>query len=253
MKIEATVLNVLGDAATSGNGLVLRGELPRPLYVEVNKVLTLAGGKWNRKAKAHLFESDAADIVDALLLTGEITDEKKEFDYFPTPLAVVERLLELADIAPGMWVLEPNAGQGAIIRELLRVTNEVEGFELNNKNYEVLLKEFPSTPVTFGDFLAFLPLEGVEEELFDRVVMNPPFSRQQDIKHVNHAFKFLRPGGRLVSVMSASVGFRTNKLSSEFRDLVESTGGFIEHLPEGSFEESGTGVNTVIAVLNKAE
>jgi 16S rRNA G1207 methylase RsmC len=35
--------------------------------------------------------------------------------------------------------------------------------------------------------------------------MNPPFARQADIHHVNHALKFLKPDGLLVSVMSAGV------------------------------------------------
>ena len=72
---------------------------------------------------------------------------------------------------------------------------------------------------------------------------------QADIHHVTHALKFLKPGGKLVSVMSASVIFRENKLTKEFRDLVESRGGFFEKLPDGSFKESGTMVRTVIVVI----
>ncbi len=43
--------------------------------------------------------------------------------------------------------------------------------------------------------------------------MNPPFSRQQDIRHVMHAAKFLKPGGRLVAVMGASAISGSNRLN----------------------------------------
>jgi len=75
-------------------------------------------------------------------------------------------------------------------------------------------------------------------------------STQADIDHVQHAFKFLKPGGHLVSVMSAGVMFRENKKTVDFRNLIESCG-HIERLPENSFRDSGTGVNTCIVVMEK--
>ena len=89
------------------------------------------------------------------------------------------------------------------------------------------------------------------EPKFDRVVMNPPFNKARaDIHHVLHAFKFLKKGGRLVAIMPSGVRFRDDKLTNEFRDLVLSCG-TIEDLPEQSFKESGTLVNTVLVILNK--
>jgi hypothetical protein len=83
-----------------------------------------------------------------------------------------------------------------------------------------------------------------------RTPVNPPFERQQDIDHVLHAFKFLKPSGRLVAIMSASVTFRENKKTLEFREFIRQHG-HLEHNPEGSFKESGTMVNTVTVVLYK--
>lgn len=95
-----------------------------------------------------------------------------------------------------------------------------------------------------SDFLAQSP-----QPQYDRVIMNPPFEKQADIKHVLHAHKFLKPGGRLVSVMAASVLFRTNRLTVEFREFIQAKGGWIQELPEGSFKTSGTMVNTVIVTI----
>lgn len=244
MKIEDDVLAVLSRAEAAGNTVTLTGQLDRKLYERTNKALEAAGGKWNRKAKAHLFEADATERIEQMLATGSIEVPKDEFNFFPSPPAVVARLLALADIRPGMRVLEPSAGKGAIAYACADAGAKVDCYELMEANFVALAGDARLGPVRHMDFLAQAP-----EVSYDRVVMNPPFIRQLDIKHVLHALKFLKPGGLLVSVMASSVTFRDNRLTQEFRDLVRARGGDIEALPDGSFKASGTNVNTVIVTI----
>lgn len=249
MRVDETVLNVLSNAQMDGPRLALVGQLDRKLYELTNKVLEAAGGKWDRKAKAHVFLVDAADAMEQIIQTGEVTlirTIQQDFGYFPTPPAVVKRLIELADIRPGInrWALEPSAGTGAIALELLKFKHNVDCVELLPQNVEVL-RHLPGVNcVQEGDFLAIAP-----NVRYDRVVMNPPFAKQADIHHVLHALKFLKPDGLLVSVMSAGVSFRTNRLTTDFVTLVNDRDGSIEQLPDGAFNESGTGVRTVIVTL----
>lgn len=252
MKVPTNVLEVLDRAETDGPRLVLTGTLDRKLYTATAKVLELAGGKWNRSAKAHLFDGDAADAIEQVILTGEIVSSKQQFGYFPTPHAIVEQLIELAGITPDLKVLEPSAGRGAIVGPLLARGTEVVGYEVQAANVGHFHNSFADVAperwrMEVADFLAVAPAED-----FDRVVMNPPFAKQDDIRHVLHAWKFLKPGGRLVAVMSNGVTFRTTPLTRQFWALKESQYGELHPLPEGSFKESGTGVNTVIAVIPKA-
>lgn len=243
MKVDNEVLAVLDRAHTDGNSLFLVGQLDRRLYERTNKVLEAAGGKWNRKAKAHIFDGGAADAMEQIILTSEIT-VPQDFGFFPTPAPVVERLIELADIAPGMTALEPSAGTGNIVAGLHAAGAVVDAIELLDKNIAALKTQGLATLIGIGDFL-----ETPAQPIYDRVVMNPPFERQADIKHVLHALRFLKPDGLLVSVMASSVTFRDNKLTTDFRALIRERGGEIEGLPEGSFKSSGTGVNTVIVTI----
>jgi predicted RNA methylase len=247
MQIQDDVLAVLSRAVTQGNALTLTGQLDRKLYERTNKALEAAGGKWDRKAKAHLFPAGAAERVEQMLATGQVEVPKDEFNYFPSPLAVVKRLLQLANIKPGMRVLEPSAGKGAIAYACADAGAVVDCYELMEANFVALAGDQRLGPVRHMDFLAQAP-----EASYDRVVMNPPFMKQLDIKHVLHALKFLKPGGLLVSVMASSVTFRDNKLTQDFRDLIRARGGDIEALPDGSFKDSGTGVNTVIVTIPAA-
>lgn len=76
--------------------------------------------------------------------------------------------------------------------------------------------------------------------------MNPPFSRQQDLLHVTHALRFLKSGGTLVSIMSASVEWRDNQRTLEFKEWLGKTARDIKFVknPEEAFKSSGTCVNT---------
>lgn len=260
MRVDDDVLTVLARATTEGDALTLVGQLDRKLYERTNKVLEAGGGKWNKKAKAHLFDGGAAEAMEQIIQTGEVTlvrTIQQDFGYFPTPAPVVARLIELADLQPGMDVLEPSAGRGAIVIPLLDAKADVTAYELLEDNCNALVKAMRAHPSKGGmsmasqqDFLTTEPAPATSwVGFFDRVVMNPPFAKQADIHHVNHALKFLKPGGRLVSVMSASVTFRDNKLTTDFRDLVRARGGSIEALEDGAFKASGTMVRTVIVVI----
>lgn len=246
MQITNDVLEVLSRAEVNGNALTLTGQLDRALYVNVNKVLEAAGGRWDRKAKAHLFDCDAEQRMDEIILSGEVEIPKDDFGYFPSPPAVVKRLLELAGIEDGMFVLEPSAGSGAIAFACAKAGAIVDCCELMEKNFLVLAghKYKELQDVLKIDFLEVKP-----HPIYDRVVMNPPFAKRADIHHVRHAHKFLKPGGLLVSVMSAGVQFRGDRLASEFREFVAERGGSIEALPDGAFKASGTMVNTVVVVI----
>lgn len=247
MNIELIVLDILGRSQV--NGAILRlpeGQLDRKVYEAVNRVITVAGGKWNKKSKGHVFEYDAADVIDGILLTGEVQNVRQDFGQFDSPPAVVSRVIALAEIAPRMTLLEPSAGIGNIALAAAAAGAEVMCFEIDERRCETLVKASAKAShrldmVVQQDFLTEDPCP-----LYDRVVMNPPFARQADIAHVMHAVRFLKPGGRLVSVMSPTWQTRGTKIAQEFRAFLTKLKAVVVDLPSESFKESGTCVNAVI-------
>lgn len=242
-QIAQDVLKVLDAATIDGALLTLNGNLDRKLYVETNKVIEAAGGKWNRSKKAHVFEGNAIDAIEPIILTGEYARTKQDFGQFDSPEDVVARVIELARIEPGMTVLEPSAGIGNIAYAAEAAGGKVTAIEIDPKRCEKL----HGTARLTAHHHDFLQLG--TSPYFDRVVMNPPFAKQADIDHVLHAHKCLKSGGLLVSVMSASVLFRGNAKTTAFRAFVESKGGTFERLPDASFAQSGTAVNTCIVTI----
>jgi phospholipid N-methyltransferase len=161
---------------------------------------------------------------------------------FPTPAPLAARLVAEAAIARGHRILEPSAGTGSILRAIAAVTSPDDGTEIVavevNPDLTATLAHLASTIVT-GDFLT-VDLRG----RFDRIVMNPPFERGVDIRHVLHAFELLAPGGRLVAIVAD--GPRQNE---RLRPWVVDHGGIWEPLPSDTFRDQGTSVRTALLVV----
>ena len=171
-------------------------------------------------------------------------------DFFPTASAVTENAVDAADIQEGMDVLEPSAGMGHIADHIREQTGvEPDVVELSGKRRELL--EAKGYNLVGADFLE---LEGKQ---YDRIVMNPPFSDGRDIQHVRHAYSLLKPGGRVVAIMSESAFFQSNKRAEAFRDWLDTLGATNEKLPDGSFMNASlpvnTGVSARMVVIEKPE
>lgn len=246
MRVSQDVLEVLDRSRTDGRQLFLPPvQLDRKLYELTDKVLRLAGGKWLRASKSHVFPEDAGDIIEPILLTGEISNAKQEMQAFYTPPELATMAVSEAEITFGMSVLEPSAGGGVLARAAHDAGGSVTCVELNERGAATLAADPTYDDVVCGDFLSVKPSDLIGFP-FDRAVMNPPFSKQQDARRVLHAVQFLKPGGRLVSIMSAAVQFRETDLYRRVRQLVDDNGGACMCLPPGSFRAAGTGVNTVL-------
>lgn len=243
--ISPEVRAVLARSRTDNRNLYLPDEqLDRATYTKVAKALELAGGKWSRSARAHVFAGSAGDALESLLLTGKVVDLKKKLQAFYTPAEVAAFVISLADIRPGMSVLEPSAGEGALALPAKAAGAAVMCVELDRPTFDRLAAA--GGEGVCMDFLSF-----DADVQFDRVVMNPPFTGGQDVAHVTHAFRKLKPGGRLVSVMSPSWQTRAVRWAEDFRALVKDAGGAVHQLPAGSFKSSGTSVDTVVVVLDR--
>lgn len=166
--------------------------------------------------------------------------------YFPTPGSVIERMLDYIDSDEPFTVLEPSAGTGAILDAVTNKYQNVETvvYEINPTLASILVgKEYPVIQANF------MHIEAAES--VDYVLMNPPFENLQDVEHVQHAFKFLRPGGRLIAIMSHSGFSRQDKKAAAFRSWLEGHKWERNDLPEKSFASSGTQVNTILVIIDK--
>ncbi len=164
-------------------------------------------------------------------LTGEIDG------FFPTPKNVIDELI--LGLPEGADVLEPSAGAGHICDALKERNAKITAIEWNHTLSGIL--EQKGYTVAGDDFLEY-------EGKHDYIIMNPPFEKGQDMKHIQHAYSCLNEGGFIASVTSAGI---LNGRGEKFREWLDDVGGDYYDLPEGSFKESGTNVNTCVVKIHK--
>lgn len=166
---------------------------------------------------------------------------------FPTPPDVAACMMDAAGLPgalrPGLRALEPSAGTGNLVRSMLALDvapDEVTACEVAPEVAREFAADFPGVRLVVGDFLA----QSVETlgGRFDLVVMNPPFHRGKDARHILHAAEMLAPGGRLVGLCYDGRAFRET-----IRPCCES----FEVLPCGSFRSSGTSAGVVMVTLSR--
>lgn len=247
-----------------------RGEPPKT-------IMTVGRGiwvRWFQNGNAHLFFGPEAlrDINLALAeFYGDVLPDSPEADaerpapratgtavskdlqFYPTPKAVIDRVIaDLGDLR-GKRVLEPSCGDGRIMDALRDKGAQPFGIEVDP--FRAGLARAKGHGVMTHNFLTIAPqdgMAGIYWREFDLVVMNPPFCGKHYAKHVSHATRFLKPGGLLVAILPITARTDHGLLGRDWAekhgmqiDGYYSRDGF-KDLPVGSFRESGTGINTTI-------
>ncbi len=273
-KISDDVRDVLARSTITATTVKLpEGQLERKLYEQVNKALTGAGGKWNRRAGAHVFDRDPREALGMAVETGTATNIRTALQAFYTPESLADRVVRAVGVTsyPGVLrakegraagrplVLEPSVGEGALAVAVIKATGghvsitavdiDPVALETAKRRIEAAYKAEPTRGVLDINVHDFLKTSLKDSVAFDYIVMNPPFAKGADVKHVTHAYDLLAPGGALAAIMWPAWQTATTKSAVAFRELVASASGVVEDIPPGTFEH--TDVATVLLVLRK--
>lgn len=236
-RLEYSEIDALKKAAKRGDdpavfGVTLRGFQNGNCHLIFDK----SAQRTINLALAEYYGDVLPDTPDEPQKKQPGTDLAKDLQFYPTPAAAAQALVDRLHLKGGEAILEPSCGTGAIMDALqahergysLRVT----GIECHAGRADEARAR--GHHVQTANFLRVAP-----QPIFDFVVMNPPFYGKHYQKHVTHARKFLKPDGVLYAILPVTAftdhGF-TGKDWEAWRDL-----------PVGSFSESGTNINTGIA------
>ena len=219
-------------------------QLDRKQYLDLAKHLNFLGGKWKGgKVKGFIFDRDI-NTIDELL--GNNIQLKKEIQLFETPEEISDELVSLANIKETDKILEPSAGRGRIIKSIKKVyKGNIDYCEINEVNRDYLDKIDDINFIT-QDFLDIK-----SDFKYDKIIANPPFNKNQDIKHIFKMYECLNVDGILVSIASKHWEHCNNKKETAFREWLESVNAEIITIEPGKFKESGTLIGMNIIIINK--
>jgi hypothetical protein len=236
---------VLQNCTVEGNVVKLPNvQLERKLYQEVAKALELIGGKWKGgKVFGFVFATDPTDLLEEIA-NGEKRNLKKEFQFFATPDDLADKLVKLADLTNTDTILEPSAGQGAIIKAINKVCGVTpDCFEFMDVNRAILNKSGLRFNLIGEDFFNH------KGKKYTKIIANPPFTKNQDIDHLKEMYNCLTPGGILVCITSNSWYTGNQKKQVEFKNWLDEIEANIIDIEKGSFKESGTMVGGKIVII----
>lgn len=246
-----TTREVLQNCTVKGQVIYLPPvNLDRKLYQDTAKALQLIGGKWKGgKIAGFVFDENPAEMLTKLQ-TGVKLNLKKEFQFFATPAKLADWLVEIAEVEQYDMILEPSAGQGAIIKAIQAAHSATVHYcELMPLN-RAFLNKIPNTVYLTDNFLK-IPTSKNLRGMFHKIIANPPFSNNQDIDHIRAMYEVCAEGGRIVAVASNHWRYTSGKKETAFKQWINKLSAQVIDLPPGTFKESGTEIAACIIVIDK--
>tara|TARA_R110000868_G_scaffold401005_1_gene676274 strand:+ start:772 stop:2088 length:1317 start_codon:yes stop_codon:yes gene_type:complete len=172
------------------------------------------------------------------------TAVSKDLQYYPTPKKIVDEIIRKYNFKDKL-VLEPSCGCGRIMDGLHKEGAIVGGIEFDATRANIARSKGHN--VQIANFLETVPTGKC-----DFVVMNPPFYGKHYAKHVEHAFKFLKDGGKLIAILPSTARYDHGLINSMFNIKTESSERYHwDDLACGSFKESGTNISISIFTVSK--
>lgn len=161
------------------------------------------------------------------------------FNLFQTPSHLADKMLNLTSFNGDYPnILEPSAGLGRLYTAINKKYPQSRCTVIENnrecaKELYNMVKD--GTNIVQRDFLSVNILT-----IADLIIMNPPFKMGTDIKHIQHARKFLKKDGLLVALCYD--GVKQNKILKPIADTWE-------QLPPDTFKSEGTKASVCLLTI----
>ncbi|EBU3223556.1 DUF4942 domain-containing protein [Salmonella enterica] len=162
---------------------------------ELERTLTFIGGV--QENKHWRFPYEVGHTLNTIVATGLIPDAKSH-QFYPTPRIIAEYVARAIELQSGETLLEPEAGRGDLLAYVETRQEDITCIEVSPLFAEILRgKGYVNTVCC--DFMKWS--DDNAGYMFDKIVMNPPYSLGRHKEHTMAALGHLKVGGRLVAVL----------------------------------------------------
>lgn len=199
---------------------------------KVEAAISAMGGVTRRRTAFTWFEFpyDPRPAIKDVMVSGCIPDQVSH-QFYPTKEYLARMAVDYAGIGPGDDVCEPEAGLGGIAQFI--PIEQLTCIEVSPLHCAVLGAQGFKT--INADYLKWAEMQSGPQ--FDRIISNPPFSKGRAVLHMKASASMLRPGGRLVAILPASLHGKN----------LFGTGWSVSW--EGPFEDCFDGTGVVVSLM----
>lgn len=222
--------------------------------------------------------SNLARILQVIPTQSNRTPDQVAFQQFSTPPTLAYLINWLASVGSDNIVLEPSAGTGNLAVFAYNGGASLILNEWSKNKYGINRRAnildalsigyvYREDGLIIGDHLAQKLRDGEisEEEMPDRVIMNPPFSaagkqgtknkNKNGFDHVKQGLLALRDGGRLVAILGAGRDGTASSVNTWLNDNIKDKYNVRAVITSGgkAFQKFGTTFGNVILVIDKGK
>jgi len=163
---------------------------------------------------------------------------------------VVIQMLEFCPIQAGSRILEPSAGKGFLLYHMANLlpiyhTFEIDCVELNKENLEILKENGYNV---IGE--DFLEMKYYNHKKYDYIIAAPTYKNNIDVEHIMHMYKYLRRGGRIVSLTHPTWTTNNSERQQRFRKWLEDKDYSMVMLKDNSYIEKYKTQPSMIIKIN---
>ena len=193
----------------------------------------------------------------------------KMLNIFLTPQSIAKKIIDFSNInndnkKDTFDILEPTAGTGNLIAELVRENPEkykIDAIEAVKEIYYIGAARFNNFNNIKWQQENFLNYK--TNKKYDYIFMNPPFNinvrnkQVNDIDFVNYAYNFLKNDGKICALISSSFLTNSKPKYKKFKEFIENNNIETLEINEGFKEdktiakEMQTKIKMTIVIINK--
>ena len=110
--------------------------------------------------------------------------KRSPYDFYPTPKSAIDSLMDILSIYHinlGDRILEPCAGDGALIPSIWHPGAEIQAYDIDESHLPALRELCDNGDIVCYGTQDILTLTQKEYDYFDTIITNPPFSITQEI------------------------------------------------------------------------
>lgn len=203
-RVAPQILEALRCAQIRERDELIELELPRlslKTYAKAKELLAICGFIWSTRGQTHRGSQRAKAMLADVAASGYYDDTVRALEFYATSPAQAETLA--GDLAEHVWsatvprILEPSAGDGALVEAVLAATPEVAitAVEIDPARAAELRDRFAGDErvrIVCSDILSF------DEAGWDGVIMNPPFA--DSAAHIQRVIDLARIGAYVVGI-----------------------------------------------------
>lgn len=195
-------LNDIIERTRRSNSCLFMPNLRKESLDKVKEIIQLVDGRFVDNYLT--FSYNPSSVLMEIKMKGYIP-ERKSHQFYPTEESLAELCISMIRLEKWDRILEPSAGNGSLVDQIPQwfSRSRITCLDISKTQCSVLKEKGYNAECL--DFMKYS-----NENKFSKIIMNPPFTKNQAKDHVEKALEHLDDSGKLIAIVPSSLRDKVN-------------------------------------------